>query len=43
MTPRERLTRQNRGEGWGGEEKYACTQPIGSLRIDDFFLDDDFR
>ena len=28
MIPRERLTRQNRGERRGGEEKYACTQPL---------------
>ena len=28
MIPRERLTRQNREGGGGGEEKYACTQPL---------------
>ena len=28
MIPRERLTRQNRGQRRGGEEKYTCTQPL---------------
>ena len=27
MIPREKLIGQNRGGG-GGEEKYACTQPL---------------